>query len=174
MLNSCVVDGMKCPLAVGNARAARHQHLYDAGSIAEPVDLSRCQLGIVGRNRERVAKACVHRQPLFNKDVIDRRGLHGRVVGLQRQPDAQNVLGVENAILDLVDIEEVPRELDSAALDALPIPSDGIGAVNTVRVPVVQIAWTPVATLVAPALGLREALRHPGRIRRGVDIRVND
>ena len=120
------VDGMKGALAVGNARAARHKHLHDARPISEPADLSRCQLGVVGRDRERVAKARVSWQPLLNKDVVDRRCLRGRVIGLWRQSDPQDVLGVEDAVLDLVDIEEVAREMYSAALDALPVLGDGI------------------------------------------------
>src|SRR5687767_12995713 len=126
MLDGRGVDGMKGALAVGNARAAWHKHLHDALPISEPADLSRCQFGVVGRDGDRVAKARVSWQPLLNKDIIDRRCLRGRVIGFWRQSDPQDVLGVEDAVLDLVDIEEVAREMDSAALDALSVFSYGI------------------------------------------------
>jgi hypothetical protein len=45
---------------------------------------------------------------------------------------------------------------------------------NAVGVPVVQVARSVVAAQIAPAPGLRQSFRYTGRIRRGVDIRVDN
>jgi len=50
----------------------------------------------------------------------------------------------------------------------------GIRAMNAVGIPVIQVAGASVAAQIAPSPGLRQTLRHPGRVRRGVDIRVDN
>ena len=59
------------------------------------------------------------------------------MIRLGRQPDAQDVLRIEDAELDLVAIEELACEMHSAALNTLAILGAGIRTVNAVRIPVV-------------------------------------
>jgi hypothetical protein len=43
--------------------------------------------------------------------------------------------------------------MDSAALDALSVFGDGIGPMDAIGIPVVQVAGTPVAAQIAPRQG---------------------
>ena len=59
-------------------------------------------------------------------------------------------------------------------VNALTILSYGISAMNAIRIPIVQITRSPVAALIAPSPGFRQACGYPRRVGHRVNIRVDN
>ena len=82
--------------------------------------------------------------------------------------------GIENTILNAVDVEEFADQERWAALDASSVRHHGIRAKDAVRIPVTETTVSPAATGVSRSPGLGEEFEHTFLVDCVVNVTVDD
>jgi hypothetical protein len=111
VLDSRRIDGVKIAIPQGHWGCARHQHLSNFRMITKPMNFLDCKLGVSKPDHNRAAKTFVHRQPVMNEDIVDRRDGSSGIISFRRERHRKTVFRVQDCVVNAKHVQIVFGEV---------------------------------------------------------------